>query len=188
MPSLRFSRNKTNDYDVSSSFSKDVTDMLGENWRDSIKSAEICQTMMNYGQNRYIENAMSRRDDMDFKVILSKNYTIPNTGISASLNAYVNYNYNETNGMKISQYDYLQETPYRKQMTNYYNYKDENVLESYISTNFVFWLGKYHSTSLEYTFRYLSQDGETSYYALHGLNGMGMEYSLNNIPQVDIQD
>ena len=188
MPSLRFSRNKTNDYDVSSSFSKDVTDMLGENWRDSIKSAEICQTMMNYGQNRYIENAMSRRDDMDFKVILSKNYTIPNTGISASLNAYVNYNYNETNGMKISQYDYLQETPYRKQMTNYYNYKDENVLESYISTNFVFWLGKYHSTSLEYTFRYLSQDGETSYYALHGLNGMGMEYSLNNIPQADIQE
>ncbi len=188
MPSLRFSRNRTNDCHVSSSFSKDVTDMLGENWRDSIKSAEICQTMMDYGQSREIGNNTRIKDDMDFKVTLSKNYSIPNTGISVSLNAYVNYKYNKTNGMKISQYDFLQETPYRKQMTNYYNYVDESVLESYISTNFVFGLGKYHSTSLQYAFKYLSQDGETSYYALHGLNGIGVEYSLNNIPQADILD
>ena len=186
MPSLRFSRSRQNGKIVESSFSKDVTDMLGENWKDSIKSDEIGKTMLDYGQNRAIEDKSMRRDEMDFKVGLSKHHAISDTGISLSLDAYVNYRYNERNGMGISQYDYLQETPYRKQMRNYYNYQDGNVLENYVSVSFNYLMGRNHSMSLGYSLKNIREDSERSYYALHDLNGMGMEYSLDNPPQADV--
>ena len=186
MPSLRFSRSRQNGKIVESSFSKDVTDMLGENWKDSIKSDEIDKTMLDYGLNRAIEDKSMRRDEMDFKVGLSKHHAISDTGISLSLDAYVNYRYNERNGMDISQYDYLQETPYRKQMRNYYNYQDGNVLENYVSVSFNYLMGRNHSMSLGYSLKNIREDSERSYYALHDLNGMGMEYSLDNLPQADV--
>lgn len=186
MPSLRFSRDMQNGNVITSSFSKDVTDMLGENWRDSIESAEIGRTMQDCGMNREIDDVSTRRDRLDFKVGLEKRGVIPNSDNMFSLIAYMNYKYNEGNSMDISQIDYLQETPYRKQMMNYYSYGDENTLENYISASFDYRFGKSHSMYFEYAFKYLREDSENSYYALHKLNGMGMEYSLDHLPQADV--
>ena len=88
--------------------------------------------------------------------------------------------------MDISQYDYLQETPYRKQMRNYYNAQEGNVLENYVSVSFNYLMGRNHSMSLGYSLKNIREDSERSYYALHDLNGMGMEYSLDNPPQADV--
>lgn len=183
-PSIQFSRSRINENNVTASFSKDVTAILGANWKDSIKSSEICKTMMDYGLSRGFYNTKEKKEKVDIGLLLSKHYVFPYTRNGISLQISVNYKNNEMTPVSISQIDYIEESG--QKINNYYNFQSDNIFENNISVSSHYLLGMFHSMSLEYSFKYLKQDIENSYYALHNLNATTTEFTLKNLPSADI--
>lgn len=186
VPSIQFSRSKTNQNFVGSSFSKDVTTMLGNNWKDSIMSNSICKTVADYGLNRSVVNAITKQNNINIGLNLYKSYVIPHTNNTLSLQTGVNFRNNETSNMSMSYINYLQEIAQKKEIKDYYNNKGEVSFQNYVSTEFDWKLGGFTSMSIGYSFKYYKQDIDNNYYLLHNLKRETADYTLENIPSFDV--
>lgn len=185
VPSIQYSRSKTNQNNVRSSFSKDVTAMLGNNWKDSIMFYDY-KTIADHVLSRSIGNIITKQDNIDIGLSLYKSYLIPHTNNMLALRAGVNFRNNETSNLSMSHIDYLQETAQKKEIKDYYNNKEEVSFQNYVSTAFNWRLGEFTSMSIGYSFKYSKQDIDNNYYLLHNLKGETAGYTLENIPPFNI--
>lgn len=181
-PKLSYNHTNTNQFNVAASFNADVINSLGNSWKDSLMSKELCQMLKLYGINRQVVQLESNTDNIGIQLDAEKSINIPHTDDKLTINS--SGLFSENSIKKFTQRD----LKYMNSTNPIWNnqYVDQCIQQKkwMFSAKYDYSLSKWGCLSLKYEHESSRYKNNNSLFALHLLDGWGegSQHGLGVLP------
>lgn len=179
-PSLVYEKSKGNNVNIQSSFNKDITDLWGNSWIDSLRSEQLTQAMEMYGISRQALQNKSDAYALLSNFGLSKTLIIPHTEDILLLNA--KYKYHKISSKQFSKNDIMYKVTTWNKSLNKYVDMESNDHQINMNVAYTYKLTDYGSLTMLYDYDHTSKVNKNPIYSLHELEGWDSKSKFGLLP------
>lgn len=181
-PSLSYNHVNTNQFNVAGSFNADVINSLGESWKDSLMSKELCRMLKLYGINRQVVQMEAAADNIGIQLDAEKSINIPHTDDKLTIKSSGLFSENTVKNFTQRDIYYLKSS--NTIWNNQYQHQYQQQKKWMFSAKYDYSLSKWGSLSLTYEHENSRYKNNNDLFALHLLDGWeeGSEHGIGILP------
>lgn len=183
-PSLIFIKSKRNTEQLYGTFNRNVTNLLGEFWQDSLRSIQLGDIMRLYGINRMVSSSRENENMSQGKVDISKIINIPHCNDDLTLTSSFRYTENKETPITQRLTTYmLHNVSSSDQWINLYQWRTQSEWNAHTAAKYTLRLVSDMAIFGELKYERIDVTKRDYYYNLHNLVnfGTGSNYSLEQL-------